>query len=712
MTKEDSDYLEKLQNETSIISSHLAAIVESCDDAIISKNFDGIIQSWNRAAERVFGYTADEAIGKHISLIIPEHKKDEENHIISTIKSGGRLENFETERITKQGRLVHLSLTVSPIRNKDGVIIGASKIARDFSERKNTERQLLEEREALETLNRLAPALASTMDLEYLVQLATDEATKITGAKFGAFFYNVINDDGKAYWLYTLSGAPKESFSNLGMPRVTDLFSSTFRGEGTVLLNDVTLDHRYGKSEPYYGMPKGHLPVKSYLAVPVMARNGTVIGGLLFGHPDTGIFSERDARLAEGISALAAVGIENARLYEEVKTEKNKAEDASRVKSEFLATISHEIRTPMNAIIGLTNILAMSSPLSHKQVEFISTLQKSADTLLVLINDLLDISKIEAQTIELEKVPFSLMHLIHEIVDMMGMRAQEKNLNFVVDTKNIEKLIFIGDPTRLKQVISNLCSNAIKFTDRGSISINVECKQRMYPGHLLVSLSVKDTGIGIAQEKLESIFEKFVQADSSISRKYGGTGLGLSITKKLVEVMGGTISVESKIGVGSTFIVTVPLRLASEAIASATMIVSCVKADKNDEHENPVKKVMVVEDYEPNIVVACAFLDAMGYSHKVARTGREALKHLETEGYDAIMMDVQMPDLNGYETTQLIRKYELLVQRKKTPIIGVTANAMRGDKERCLNAGMNAYLSKPFNFNELKESLEKLMQKH
>ncbi len=715
-----------LRNIDSAAAARMAAIVESSDDAIISKDLNGNIISWNPAAERILGYTPDEAIGQHISIIIPPDRLSEEDNIISKIKAGDRLSHFETLRRRKDGSLVDLSITVSPIKDKSGKIIGASKVARDISERRLTEEALRDERKTLETLNRLAPALAAASEVQELVQLATDEGTKVTGAAFGAFFYNTVSEQGDALMLYTLSGAPKAAFEHLGMPRATAVFAPTFQGTATVLSDDITVDPRYSRNPPYKGMPKGHLPVKSYLAVPVTGRNGNVIGGLFFGHPEKSQFGEREARLAEGIAALAAVGIDNARLYDEVKSGQKRAEDASRAKTDFLATMSHEIRTPMNAIIGLSSILAMSKPLTAKQSEFVKTLQSSADTLLQLINDLLDISKIEESTVELEEVPVSLPKLIDEVKGMLDLKAKEKGLVLSTDSAAVAHLTFLSDPVRLKQILNNLCSNAVKFTEQGVISLKVSLRASPNPDIANVTITVEDSGIGIASNKIGSIFDKFVQADTSISRKYGGTGLGLSITKRLVELLGGEISVESAEGIGTTFTTTLPLKVQNSiATPAPTSTAKKVRelaepaqeqlplqddktAPAND--DKPPVTVLLVEDHEPNIMVATTFLDSLDYGYEIARNGIEAIEKIKARDFDAILMDVQMPGMNGYEATRTIRAFEKgEASRTRVPIIGVTAHALAGDRERCLSAGMDDYMPKPFDLGALQKKLETLI---
>lgn len=376
---------------------------------------------------------------------------------------------------------------------------------------------------------------------------------------------------------------------------------------------------------------------------------------------------------------------------------KDKAEAANIAKSEFLANMSHEIRTPMNAVIGLANILAMSQPLTDKQKEFIHTLQLSADALLALINDLLDISRIEARTVELENIPFSVTQILQEIISMMSVRTREKGIAFELDDGQIGDRAYMGDPKRFRQIILNLSSNAVKFTEKGAIQITVRAENDG------LEIAVKDTGIGIPPDKLETIFEKFVQADSSINRKYGGTGLGLAITKTLTEIMGGDVYVESTPGKGSTFTVRLPLKpVDGHALQQGRAI--------PESHERPARKgpcILIVEDYSPNVMVASGFLEEFGYSFDVASNGVEAIEKINARNYAAVLMDVQMHGMNGLETTRLIREQERQADSTvRLPIIGMTAHVLSGDRERCLGVGMDDYLSKPFNPDELKSKLK------
>jgi PAS domain S-box-containing protein len=334
-----AEWIARLQSPD-IAPYWLSAVVDSADDAIVTKTLDGLIASWNKGAERVFGYVAEEMVGRSITVLIPAERLGEETEILSRIRAGERVEHYETVRRRKDGRLINISLTVSPIRGPDGRIVGASKIARDVTERRLMEETLREQSDALSTINELGRVVSAELDLHKLVQAVTDAATELTGAQFGAFFYNVLDGRGASYMLYTLSGVPRSAFEHFPMPRATDLFGPTFRGEGAILIADVKRDARYGHNSPYYGMPEGHLPVTSYLAVPVVSRSGEVLGGLFFGHPEPGVFTARHVRIVEGLAAQASVAVDNARLYEAAHAERGRAEAASTRVNRLLESIT------------------------------------------------------------------------------------------------------------------------------------------------------------------------------------------------------------------------------------------------------------------------------------------------------------------------------------------------------------------------------------
>ncbi len=360
---------------------------------------------------------------------------------------------------------------------------------------------------------------------------------------------------------------------------------------------------------------------------------------------------------------------------------------ASQAKSEFLANISHELRTPMNGLLGMLD-LVLDSPVAGEQREQIEIAQRCAYSLLDLLNDILDLSKIEAGRMILEKIPFDLRIVAEDCVRAQAAKAAQKRVGLRFEFAGEESSVN-GDPLRLRQIVTNLLSNAIKFTETGSVSV----RQSVSPqagGRLTMLLEVTDTGSGIPADKLPLIFEKFTQADSSISRKYGGTGLGLAITKRLVELQGGQIRVESRVGRGSTFTVEIPFETAPAAEPSTEP----KQARGTAAPAGPQPRILLVEDNSVNQRVVLAMLRKKNYKIDVAGNGQEALEKLEhtAEPYNLILMDVQMPVLDGLETTRAIRRN---AQWNRLPIIAMTAHAMIGDRERCLQAGMNGYISKP-----------------
>lgn len=371
---------------------------------------------------------------------------------------------------------------------------------------------------------------------------------------------------------------------------------------------------------------------------------------------------------------------------------------AAQAKTEFLANMSHELRTPMNAIVGLTNILLMKEFPPEQRREYIKTMQLSSHQLMQLINDLLDITKFETPHIELESIPFTPEELIDEVFTMQGLRASEKGILLTKGEQKNANTTLLGDPLRIRQVLMNLVSNAIKFTEKGMVIVSTQCRPGQQNGYMDVTVAVQDTGIGIPKEKLGLIFEKFTQADSSITRQYGGTGLGLSISKTLMELMGGTIQVDSKEGHGSCFTITVSL----PKYAGDPVFKPAKNAMEDHPHKNTICHVLIVEDNKENILVAASLLESFGYTYEVANNGLEAVAELKRNGkkYDLILMDVQMPDMDGFEATRWIRNQEHYIN-PDIPIIGMTAYALAGDKERCLDAGMNAYIAKPFGQREL-----------
>jgi signal transduction histidine kinase/ActR/RegA family two-component response regulator len=546
----------------------------------------------------------------------------------------------------------------------------------EVAQRKRVESALHKALGELQTLYETGRALSAELDLARLLQVLTDAATRLSGARFGAFFSRELDASGDHHVLRTLSGAPRELFEPLGMPRNTELFGPTFAGTGVVRLDDVRRDPRYGRRGPHHGTPPGHLAVTSYLAVPVVARTGEVLGALFLGHPQPGVFTADAERVVVAVAAQAAVALENARLYETERRARTAAETASRAKDEFLAMLGHELRNPLAAV---RNAVVAASLDPARRGRALEIARHGLDQLTRLVDDLLDVARLTRGRIKLRVERLALSDILERAIEATRplIEAQAHSLHAPLPGP---ELLVEGDSTRLEQVMVNLLTNAAKYTDPGG-SISVSASR---VDHEAV-IRVRDNGIGIAPEMLPRVFDLFAQADRALDRAQGGLGIGLTVVRQLVELHGGRVEAHSDgLGKGAQFTVRLPAgRSAGDAAAGGAPVVSA---------RGDAVHILVVEDNADAAESLQMLLELLGHAVDVARTGPEALERARSRRPDLALVDIGLPGMDGYELARQLRRDPALA-----PLLLVALTGYGGDddRRRALEAGFDQHLVKP-----------------
>jgi PAS domain S-box-containing protein len=609
---------------------------QPADEARIEQDASGIITDWNAGAERLFGWTREQAIGRRSITIIPQRNHERHAQGLQALFAAG--DAVESRRIT--------------VLHKDGhefMADWAISIAKDAG----GDRAIAFARPITHVDESAWPADADDVRYREILDQIEDACAVVdlTGR------YRYVNNA-----FCRLFGRSREALI------------------GTSYSENSRSDERIAKLRGVY--------TQVYqTGTPVKAFEYQLIVNGVEKSLDQSVSLARDATgRPVGFLTVIRDTTERARAQHELARAKEAAEEATRAKSDFLANMSHEIRTPMNGILGMTT-LALDTELTPYQADCLTTVRSSAESLLTLLNDILDFSKIESRMLDMEAVAFSLRETLADTLKPFGMQAEQKGLELRHDIAPDVPAVIIGDPVRVKQVMNNLVGNAVKFTERGRVTVSV-CQERRRDGRVVLHFAIADTGIGIPADHRATIFEAFRQADGSTTRKFGGTGLGLAISTSLVRMMGGRIWVESEPDAGSTFHFTASFALVDEAAAAPPKpAATAVKPAR-------LVKVLVVEDNIVNQRVVLRMLQKRGHTVSVAGDGREAVDTLERESYDLVLMDVQMPEMGGLEATELIRARERQTGGH-TRIVAMTAHAMTGDRERCLAAGMDGYLSKP-----------------
>ena len=624
----------------------LASIVESSEDAIVSKDLNGVINSWNRGAEQLFGYTAEEVIGKPITILIPEGRDEEEPAILARIRSGRAVEHYETVRRRKDGTLIDISLSVSPVRDEFGNIIGAAKIARNITEQKRAQEAIRFQ--------------ASLLDAVEQAVIATDlEGKIIYWNSFAERLYGWRSDDvmGSNVVEIIPSMAAKEHAS-LIMEQLRD--GQSWAGEMIVRRRDGS----------------------EFLAVvtdsPILNAKGDLIGIV-------GVSSDvTEAQRAEE---------ERTRLLESERVARKEAEAANRLKDEFLATLSHELRNPLNVVIGYSEILRRSEDTQSSFVaKAAEVIRRNALAQSQLVSDLLDLSRLQMGKLAITREPVSLSTIVGDAIETVRTEAEAKEISLKLNVGK-ESLVIDGDPVRLGQIAWNLLNNAVKFTGAGgsiTISLSEDSNQAL--------LTVKDSGQGIPPDFLPHVFEIFRQADASSSRLQGGLGIGLGLVKQLAELHGGRVQAESRgIGKGSEFQVWLPLHQVS-VFANPPK-----KHGANGALEH--KFILVVDDSRETTEMLSRLLQMEGAFVQTARSGKEALKLASERNFDLVISDISMPEMDGY---QLLRRLRKLPSMDEVPALALTGFGRISDVNRARAEGFAEHFTKPLDIEKLLDAVKRL----
>lgn len=649
--------------------SFIRAVLDAALSCIISMNDKGVILSANHAAVRMFGYQAHELTGKKINLLMPEpYRSEHDGYLEHYLKTGERKIigiGREVIGLNKNGSQFPMDLAVNEVSCEGGerLFVG---ILTDISKRKKLEDDLRNHRDHLEELVSI-----QTAEVRAIVQTAVNGIVTID--EQGTV--HIFNPAAELIFGYQAAEVVGRNVSIL-MP------------------------------EPY------HSQHDDYLRNFLRTRQQKIIG---IGREVSGLRKDGSLfpmYLAVGHTTLANGSNLFVAFVSDITAQKNSeralfdakeaAEAGARAKAAFIANMSHEIRTPMNAILGFSEVVLQDSQLAPDTQKHVRTIYSAAKSLLAIINDILDVSKLESGKFSLETVCFHLPNMLADTLQAVENRAAEKNLalNIEYDIRLPQR--FLGDPTRLRQVVLNLVGNAVKFTAQGGITLRVE------PGDQpdIVHFAVLDSGIGMTPEQLVTVFEPFSQADVSTTRRYGGTGLGTTISKQIVDMMGGRIWADSTFGKGSAFHFTAHLQTASETEDCLFEDDSAIA--KGYASPRPFR-ILLAEDIEANATLAILRLEQQGHSVDWVQNGREAVEAFKTNSYDLVLMDVQMPELDGIGATLEIRALEAKSNSQPIPILALTASVMREDNVKCLDAGMDDVVAKPVEFNELFAEMERLV---
>jgi PAS domain S-box-containing protein len=673
----------------------LAAIVESSDDAIVSKTLEGRILSWNAGAARIFGYTAAEAVGQHITIIIPSELRDEERRILAQVARGERIDHFDTIRITKDGRRIPISLTVSPVRDFRGVIIGASKIARDISERKhaeaallNSERRLTAEADALAKLNELSTRLWRSRNLKEGLDEILTAVIDLLGADKGNI--QVLDAESRTLSVVTQRGFGEDFLEFFRKVDAGDdsACGRALRSGQRIVIEDIEADVPY---QPFRAIARA-AGYRSVISTPLVSAAGDELGIVSTHFRSVHRSSEQELRRLDLYLRQACDFIQRCGLEQVLQRSEEALRDADRRKDEFLAVLAHELRNPLAPIRYTLAASRKGGRTPEQQQRAEEIIERQTEHMSRLLDDLLDVSRITRSKLELKKSPTDLGAVIGSAIETARPILDKKNHTLTVDLP-AQAVRLDADLVRLAQVFSNLLINAAKYTDPGG---RIDLRATLQGSEIVVA--IRDNGIGISADMMPRLFTMFSQAQAALGRAEGGLGIGLSLVRGLVTLHGGSVEAHSDgLGAGTEFVVRLPTGTPAE--------IPVIEASVPARLAGSGLKILVVDDNRDAADSCALLMELSGHHIQTAYTGRRALELAETFGPHALLLDIGLPDLNGYQVAAKIREAPW---GRGMCLIAVTGWGQEDDRRRAIEAGFDHHLTKPIAADTAESLLQSL----